>query len=160
MQCDSCDRAVVAGADTCGECGASVGDGGAVTRGTPANRSSDRPRLVTDGGREDPDDDDPLADHGGGSEEDPDDEYLDAGDIVNEEEPQEGQPTGGQPDDGPPAGQPNDQPQDGQPNDQPPASRLTALARGGLPSGRLIVRLAGGWLTLLGLLLVDDVAGV
>jgi len=152
MQCDSCDRAVVTGADTCRECGASVGDGGAVTRGTPTNRSSDRPRLVTDGGQEDPDDDDPLADHGGGSEEDPDDEYLDAGDIVDEEEPQEGQPTGGQPDDGPPAGQPteqppagqstdqppagqpNDQPQDGQPKDQPPAGQPNDQPPAGQPN--------------------------
>ena len=165
MQCDSCGRTVATDTDTCGQCGAPVGNGGDVSgRGRPGNAPG-RPPLVTDGGQGSPDDeDDPLADRGGGSDDEPDDEYLDAGDIVDEDESgdiadedepgdspaggqSEGQP-GGQPgrqpegeSDQPPAGAAGDQPQDGQP-DQPPAGQpgqqgeaSQAGQPGGAPAG-------------------------
>jgi len=145
MQCDSCGMTVAT--DTCGHCGAPVGDGGDVSGGGMPSDTHGHPPLVTDGGQGSPDDeDDPLADRGGGSDEAPDDEYLDAGDIVDEEpvdssggDQSEGQP-GGQPEERP-GGQPEQSPaggqgqpeQAGQPGQQGQASQ--AGQPGGAPAG-------------------------
>ena len=148
MQCDSCGRTVATDTDTCGQCGAPVGNGGDVSRrGRPGNAPG-RPPLVTDGGQGSPDDeDDPLADRGGGSDDEPDDEYLDAGDIVDEDESGDivdedesgdivdedepgDSPAGGQ-SEGQPGGQPGRQPE-GE-SDQPPAGAAGDQPQDGQP---------------------------
>jgi hypothetical protein len=140
MDCDSCGTSVPPEADTCPWCDEYlVGEDCPEERGT---ETGGRRPLVTDGGKQPDDEEDPLSDPGEDAEDDDKYDYLEPEDIVGDDANGEAEDASG---DKPPADDPDDPPghsgQEDQPRregDQPPDDQQGGQQpddqRGGQPS--------------------------
>lgn len=135
MRCQSCGYTVFGQADRCPACGEPLGtdgESGPVSGRTVTEESG----FVTDGGHDQPADEDDTGSEPNGD--DADTEYLDAGEIVDDdiddELPGDEQPRG-EPGDQPPTGGPGGQPPAG-PGEQPPDQQPPGEQSPGGPAGQ------------------------